>query len=272
MIDGLKVIQMPDLKSPFSFLKTVFIPKGLEKAEDFDQVLTHESIHVQQGHTYDLIYVQLMASIFWFNPIIWRLLNHLKTIHEYIADEKVINKGYSLVGYQTMLLRQVISNNSHGLVHNFNLSFIRRRIAMMNHKKSGWTGRTKVLLTFSIAIILAVVVAQGNAWMNSKSTMEAAVQPYLDDERVDREKGVKMSTIESSEFKGIFTVQIEDIEAGTISYEATHVRGGIGLTKINAEGPIDLLALLRNTEVGDWIVVEVNAPDTNTIINFGIVE
>lgn len=271
-MSGLQVIQLPELKSPFSFMKTVFIPEGLEKSQALDQILAHEKTHVRQGHTYDLIYVQLMAAVFWFNPFIWRLINALKTIHEYIADEKVINKGYSLVAYQTMLLRQVISDNSHELVHNFNLSFIKRRIAMMNHKKSGWTGRTKVMFTFSITLILAIVVTQGNAWMNSERTVEALVQPYLDNQRIDREAGVKMTTIEHSDFKGIFTVKIDNIDASDISYEATHVRGGVGLTQVQADGPIDLRDFFRNMEVGDWVVIEVTAPDTTTFINFGVKE
>lgn len=271
-MSGLQVIRLPELKSPFSFMKTVFIPEELEKSQALDQMLTHEKTHVRQGHTYDLIYVQLMAAIFWFNPFIWRLINSLKTIHEYIADEKVINKGYSLIGYQTMLLRQVISDNSQELVHNFNLSFIKRRIAMMNHKKSGWTGRTKVILTLAITLILVVVVTQGNAWMNTKRTNESTVLPYLDNQKLDREAGVKKTTIERSDFKGIFTVEIDNIDAADISYEATHVRGGIGLTKVQSDGPIDLLDFFRNMKVGDWVVIEVTAPDTTTFVNFGVTE
>ncbi|MDW3194683.1 MAG: M56 family metallopeptidase [Cytophagales bacterium] len=271
-MSGLQVILLPELKSPFSFMKTVFIPEELEKSQALDQILTHEKTHVRQGHTYDLIFVQLMAAIFWFNPFIWRLINALKTIHEYIADKNVIKRGYSLVAYQTMLLRQVISDNSHELVHNFNFSFIKRRIAMMNHKKSGWTGKTKVMLSLSITLILALVVTQGNAWMNAEQVVESTIQPYLDDQHLDQETGVKISTIEQRDFKGVFSVKVDNIDAADISYEATQVREGIGLNQVKGEGPIDLLDFFRNIKVGEWVVIEVTTPDKTTFIKFPIVE
>ncbi|HKZ38812.1 MAG TPA: M56 family metallopeptidase [Chryseolinea sp.] len=173
---SVKVIKVPNPTAPFSFLKYVFIHDAMVDAPDFDQILAHEKTHVQQKHSIDLIYVQLLAAFFWFNPVFWQLIKSLKTTHEYIADKQMINSGYSLVEYQTLLLKQLISNNSFGLVHNFNLSFIKKRITMMKNKKSGWSGKLKVAATIAGAVIFSLAVMQCNSKfeepgsLNSEST------------------------------------------------------------------------------------------------------
>ena len=161
-IQGVVVVKLPHPIAPFSFMKYVFVYKDLIDSEEFDQILAHEKTHIKQRHSIDLLFVQLLAAGLWFNPVVWLLIKSLKTTHEYIADKKMIASGHSLVEYQSLLLRQLISNNSYGLVHNFNLSFIKKRITMMTIKESGWVGRAKVAITLSIATIFSLVIVQCN--------------------------------------------------------------------------------------------------------------
>ena len=121
---GVMIVKVPYQLAPFSFLDSVFVPEELLGSEELSHILEHEKTHIRQRHSYDLLIVQLLTAFLWFNPVVWWLNKSLKTTHEYIADRNMIKKGYSLVEYQTLLLRQLISNNSFGLVHNFNLSFI----------------------------------------------------------------------------------------------------------------------------------------------------
>ncbi len=167
-IDGIHVVRVSQPIAPFSFLKYAFIHEGITDTLELDQIIAHEKTHIEQKHSVDLIFVQFLAAFLWFNPLIWKLINSLKTIHEYIADEKIIKSGYSLVDYQTLLLRQLVSNNSFGLVHNFNLSFIKKRITMMKNKKSGFIGKLKVALTITCAILFSLVLFQ----CNSKTEVE----------------------------------------------------------------------------------------------------
>ncbi len=162
-IEGITVVKVLHPITPFSFLNCVFVPKDLPDNEEFGQILAHEKTHIQQRHSFDLLFVQLLAAVLWFNPVIWLLIKSLKTTHEYIADKKMINQGYSLVEYQSLLLRQLISNNSYGLVHNFNLTFIKKRITMMKIKESGWVGRAKASLVLSIALVFSLVMLQCNS-------------------------------------------------------------------------------------------------------------
>jgi biopolymer transport protein ExbD len=171
--EGLTVVLLPQPVAPFSFMKYVFVHSDLAGTPEFDQVLAHERTHIEQKHSVDLIFVQLLAAFFWFNPVIWRLIKSLKTTHEYIADEKIISSGYSLVEYQTLLLQQLISNNSYGLVHNFNLSFIKKRITMMTNQKSGWSGKVRVALALAGAALFSVIVVQCNSKMDEPAASEA---------------------------------------------------------------------------------------------------
>lgn len=163
-----RVIKVPYPTAPFSFLNYVFIHEAMVDTPEFDQILAHERTHIREKHSIDLIFVQLLAAFLWFNPVIWQLIKSLKTTHEYIADKNTINSGYSLVEYQTLLLKQLISNNSFGLVHNFNLYFIKKRITMMKNKKSGWPGKVKVAMAIACAVICGAVIVQCNSRLDDQ--------------------------------------------------------------------------------------------------------
>jgi len=174
-VDDVKVVVVPNPIAPFSFLNYVFVHGAMVDGPEFKQILVHERTHVRQGHSIDLIFVQVFAAFFWFNPVIWQLIKSLKTAHEYIADRKIINSGYSLVEYQTLLLKQLISNNSSGLVHNFNLSFIKKRITMMKNKKSGWSGKVKVAAAIACTIIGSAIIIQCNSKIDELTLQQSEV-------------------------------------------------------------------------------------------------
>ncbi|MFY0651633.1 MAG: M56 family metallopeptidase [Cyclobacteriaceae bacterium] len=170
-IDGVTVVKVPQQMAPFSFMNAVFVHEGMMDSDEFSQIMAHEKTHIRQWHSLDLIFVQLLAAVLWFNPVVWLLIKSLKTTHEYIADKKMINQGYSLVEYQSLLLRQLISNNSYGLVHNFNLSFIKKRITMMKIQESGWAGKVKVAFVLSVALVFSLLIVQCNSKIDEQVSM-----------------------------------------------------------------------------------------------------
>jgi hypothetical protein len=173
---GVKIIKLPHPTTPFSFLNYVFVYAPVADTSDFDQILTHERIHIREKHSVDLLFVQLAASLLWFNPVVWRLIKSLKTTHEYIADKKTIQSGYSVEEYQALLLRQLISNNSLELVHNFNLSFTKKRITMMTHKKSGWSGKIKLTVTIAAMILCSAIIMQCNSRLDETDAIETVAR------------------------------------------------------------------------------------------------
>ncbi|WKN43452.1 M56 family metallopeptidase [Tunicatimonas pelagia] len=172
VIDEVRVVKVSHSTAPFSFLNSVFVHQDIVLGEDFAQILAHEKVHIRERHSVDLLFVQLSAAVLWFNPVVWQLIKSLKTTHEYIADKKTIDQGYSLVAYQTLLLRQLVSTNSYGLIHHFNLSFIKKRITMMNVKKSGWAGKAKVVLTLFAVLGFSLVIVQCNSKLDEQMLLE----------------------------------------------------------------------------------------------------
>jgi len=226
--EGATVVKLPFPTAPFSFLQYVFVHDALLGTADFGQILAHEKTHIRQRHSIDLLFVQLLAAFLWFNPVVWQLLKSLKTTHEYIADKKIIHSGYSLVEYQTLLLKQLISNNSLGLVHNFNLSFIKKRITMMTNKQSGWSGKVKVAMTLVGAVLFSVIVVQ----CNSRLEDQASVSPELaSDNNVGFTDGVDLPLVPENgyTFEGSrtdllnFTINDNNVTIDGKSYEVDEI-------------------------------------------------
>lgn len=170
--DGLTIVKLDQPMAPFSFLNYVFVSSDQAHEDSFRHILDHERTHIRERHSIDLMIVQFLAALQWFNPAAWWLIKSLKTTHEYRADQQMISKGYSVNEYQTLLLQQLISNNSYGLVHNFNLTFIKKRIAMMKIQKIGWTNKTQMALALSLGVMIAFITVQCNAKLDQVTPLD----------------------------------------------------------------------------------------------------
>jgi len=154
-----KLVLMEEEIPPFSFFKYIFINKNAIRLKQFEQVMVHEQVHVVQRHSSDLIIAHAISIFQWFNPLVWYLQKAIKTTHEYIADDKVVNKGFELFDYQSLLLSQLVSIQSVVLVNNFNLISIKKRITMMTKDKSRFTAKLKALFIIPVAIFTFFIFA-----------------------------------------------------------------------------------------------------------------
>ena len=146
---------------PFSFFSNVFMPRTLFGSDSFDQILAHECEHVRQRHSIDRLLTDFVVSLFWFNPFIYLYRNALIEIHEYQADEVVLDRFNDPVGYQEILFSQLQSAQYSGLVSHFNFSMIKKRIVMMNkqRKMSGWV----YLLTAPVMLMVVFAFSSKEA-------------------------------------------------------------------------------------------------------------
>lgn len=120
---------------PFSIFR--YIVMSLDDYENHRHyILAHEQEHIRRGHTVDLMLLQAMKIFQWFNPFIWFLSRDLKTIHEYEADQAVINQGIDAKSYQQLLVMKVVGNRLQPFTNNLNHGSLKKRIAMMYQKKS----------------------------------------------------------------------------------------------------------------------------------------
>jgi len=120
---------------PFSIFRYIVMSvKDYESGRLY--ILTHEQEHIRLGHSYDLLLLQVLKIIQWFNPFVWFISRDLKTIHEYEADQAVINQGIDAKQYQLFLVKKVVGNRLQPFTNNLNHGSLKKRIAMMYQKKS----------------------------------------------------------------------------------------------------------------------------------------
>lgn len=177
-IEGLKLIKLENEMPSFSFFNKVFINKDILTASQFKQVFAHEKIHANQKHSFDLLLAHVFAVFQWFNPLVWCMHKSIKIVHEYIADRKVVEQGYKLFDYQSLLLSQLVSIRSVELVNNFNLLSIKKRIAMMNKMKSGAMAKLKAIVALPLVMVVFFVFSD-LTFAGSDKLSENSVQPQL---------------------------------------------------------------------------------------------
>ncbi len=184
---GLKLIQIEKEMPSFSFLGYLFVNRSGLSDLEFQQVIAHEKTHILQWHSIDLLIVNLATLIQWFNPLVWRLQKAFKTTHEYIADQKVVEQGYELLDYQSLLLRQLISIRSVELVNNFNLLSIKKRIAMMNKIKSKRLAKLKVLIIIPLLAVTFFLFADMTNKGDSLSDLKVSNETNITGRWIDKE-------------------------------------------------------------------------------------
>ena len=122
-------------------------------------VLTHEQEHIRLRHYIDLIILQFATIIQWFNPFVWLIGKNLKAIHEFEVDEAVLNKGINATQYQQFLVIKAVGNRLQPFANNLNKESLKRRIIMMNQKRSNRWMMLKALFVIPVATLAVSVFA-----------------------------------------------------------------------------------------------------------------
>lgn len=157
IIDNYKVRILNDKISPFSFWNNIYVNPKMHKAQDLNNIIEHEKIHVEELHTLDIILAEVSLVFYWFNPGIWLIKKAVKENIEFITDAKILKKGVDRKAYQYSLIAVGTLENPVTIVNNFNLSDLKKRIRMMNVKRSSKVNLTRYL--FVLPVILSVSLA-----------------------------------------------------------------------------------------------------------------
>ena len=157
IVDGQRIISIPTETDPFSFFGWIFLYLPGLKAESRQEILKHEQTHARQWHSMDVILCELINIICWFNPFAWLIKTEIRLNLEYLADHKVTETMGDCKQYQYHLLNLVNKNGQTGLCNNFNVSHLKRRIMMMNKKRTHTIGRIKYALFAPLAGALLLV-------------------------------------------------------------------------------------------------------------------
>ena len=127
-----RVLGEPDGNLPFSFLRSVFVNPQVFTKSELQQVLRHERTHIRQRHTFDLLFLEVLKVVQWFNPIIYLYANELNSVHEYLADEQVLAQGASKRDYLELLYKQLCVGKFVPVGNSFRHLLTKKRILMMN--------------------------------------------------------------------------------------------------------------------------------------------
>jgi len=161
-------IQVPAGTAPFSFFGWIFINRIDHSNADLHEILHHEKAHARNLHSLDVLLSELISALFWINPCVWLLKNHLRANLEYLADKDVIHSGFDQKSYQYHLLRLSYQQCPAKINNGFNVTQLKKRIIMMNKEKTSWVGLCKYALALPL---FAFLLFSGNAW-SEKSTLE----------------------------------------------------------------------------------------------------
>ena len=145
--------------TPFSWMKYIVISrKDLE--ENGREILIHETAHICHRHSIDLLLADICIFFQWFNPGAWLLKQELQNIHEYEADETVINEGVNAKEYQLLLIKKAVGTRLYSMANSFNHSKLKKRITMMLKEKSSPWARLKYLYVLPLAAIAVTAFAR----------------------------------------------------------------------------------------------------------------
>jgi len=155
--EQVKVVENSKYNVPFSFFHFVFINPQYISTDELDNIIAHESVHIHEHHWFDLLILELISIVFWFNPFVWLIDRSIKQNHEYLADEGVIAQGYSIGRYHSILLNQLLGMEVLRLTNHLNYSLNAKRLKMTKQKK---TPKLRVLnLIWTIPVFALLLVA-----------------------------------------------------------------------------------------------------------------
>lgn len=153
---GQRVIALDSGEQPFSFFGWIFVNPEHYSEEELEEIMAHEATHARQRHSWDVVVSELLCCLFWFNPAVWLAKRYIRQNLEFLADRAVMRAGFDRKSYQYHLLRLSYGVGVEQIVNSFNVSLLKRRIMMMNRKKSGRTGVLKYALLFPVAGLLVL--------------------------------------------------------------------------------------------------------------------
>ena len=148
IVDNIWFVNTDARGTPFSFLRYIFWNDKIDiESQAGNQIFRHEVAHVQEKHSHDKIFMNIIMIIFWCNPFFWLIRKELNMIHEFIADKKAVEDS-DTAAFAAMILATAYPQHRFQLTNNFFYSPIKRRILMLTKNKNpkvNYVGRVLVL-------------------------------------------------------------------------------------------------------------------------------
>lgn len=185
-----KLILLENSNTAFSFFNYVFIGTNVSGAET---VMRHELVHIRQMHSADIIFLELFKVTGWFNPFIYLLQRGLKSVHEYIADEQAATFESDTLAYSSLLVSNAYGLGGSSITHSFfNYNLLKKRIIMLNQKRSGNLARLKYLA--ALPVCAGLLCASTLGFSKTYGIIDIAPQKVTDTVKKPKVVEVKQPT------------------------------------------------------------------------------
>ena len=165
--------------APFSWMKYVVISRE-DYESGYSHILTHEKAHIALRHSWDILFVDMITALQWFNPAIWMLKADLRALHEFEADDAVLRSGANIKEYQYLLIRKAVSKSGYSVANSFNHSTLKARITMMLNQKSSRMSAWKALYVIPLVGISLAATAETKVDYQYEGKQPEAVADTLD--------------------------------------------------------------------------------------------
>jgi beta-lactamase regulating signal transducer with metallopeptidase domain len=195
-------------ENPFSFFHYIVINPNLFSEAELQHILTHESIHVKQKHSIDVLFGKLFCALFWVNPIIWLYRKAMLQNLEFIADNETFQQIENKYEYQKTLLKVVTHQHDLSITNQFYQTLIKKRIVMLHtnqsHKKNAWKYATILPLLVGFVLLFQIeTVAQvkENSKVAAYAVAEVSFSSILTKNTTDKELRELEKTFSDEKYK-----------------------------------------------------------------------
>ncbi len=216
-LDGIRIVENERYGLPFSFFNVVFINPKFHTQEDLPEILAHEKVHISENHWFDLLFIELLTVIFWFNPFIWFFERSIKQNHEYLADKGVLAQGHNTGRYQALLINQLMGMQIIGVTNNLNFALNANRLKMMTKTKTSHIARIKFVWALPALALLLFAFAEPEYQAKELTVVETTTSDANSDKSEEMTIHGKVILKETNEALPGASVVLKGTTIGTVS-------------------------------------------------------
>ena len=219
---GVTLHIIPGDQAPFSYFKHIVINEQ-DYQDNKREILVHEQAHFRLGHSWDVLFIELMTMFQWWNPAAWLIGRELRQVHEYEADEAVVNQGVDVKQYQLLLIKKSVGDQLFSMANNFNYQSLKKRIRMMTINKSSRLRQLRALAVVPVTALALLAFANPTTETADELVVVAYNEPEVSQD-------VYESVEQMPEFPGG--------QAEMMKYLAQNIQYPANAAKNNVEGRV----------------------------------
>jgi len=176
--DGQNIIKLTNSRtSGFSAFGHIFIDRSLDPCEA-EEIIRHEQKHLDRLHFFDILLVEILKVVQWFNPFVYLFDRSLRAVHEYQADEECLSSGIPVHSYQGLVMNQVFRSRIFNPSNSFsNPTLIKKRMIMMTKKRSSALANLKIIMVLPVLAVLLIVFSTCTEKITYNDTVIEKVTP-----------------------------------------------------------------------------------------------